>query len=162
MLSVPNCHALIITVSPFFCVRFSRNWSTRRAISCRFRSRPTWIMCLTWEPFWRMQRPKTLPWSAWRSWRRTCRMWESPSTVYFTLWKCLVDILRWMLSWQWVHVTVWPFPPRYCSYRWQRSCRTWRTRPCQRSWSWRSSWCKGTRSSNPSGSDWAFIFQVVI
>lgn len=49
-----------------------RNSSTQRVISCRSRSRPTWITCLTWEPFWRMQRPKTLPWSGWRSWRRTC------------------------------------------------------------------------------------------
>lgn len=46
-----------------------------------------------------------------------------------------------------------PLPPGHRCYRWQRSCWTRRMRPCPRSWSWRSSWCKGTRSSNRSGSD---------
>lgn len=63
----------LITLLPSLCL-FSRNSSTQRVISCRSRSRPTWITCLMWEPFWRMQRPKTLPWSGWRSWRRTCHM----------------------------------------------------------------------------------------
>lgn len=53
-------------------------------ISCRFRSRHTWIMCLMSELFWRMPRPKTLPWSAWRSWRRTCRMWVHRTIDFFT------------------------------------------------------------------------------
>lgn len=68
-----NRRSCLITLLPSLCW-FSRNSSTQRVISCRSRSRPTWIMSLMWEPFWRTQRPKTLPWSGWRSWRRTCHM----------------------------------------------------------------------------------------
>lgn len=62
------------------CVSVCRSWSTQRVTSCRCRSRPTWTTCLTWAPCWRTPRPRTLRWSAWRSWRRTCHMWEDTST----------------------------------------------------------------------------------
>lgn len=64
----------------------------------------------------------------------------------------------WMLSLKEVHVIKWPFSRGCRSHRWQRSCRTWRTKPWLRLWSWRSSWCKETRIWNPSR--WDLLFTV--
>lgn len=48
-----------------------RFWSSQRVKSCRSRFRPTWTMCWTWVPCWRMRRTEEGCWSTWTSCRST-------------------------------------------------------------------------------------------